>query len=75
MFSLHTATDAVHQALKVYNVDATPMPVLTPGPLHISFSAAVLKQIEPGAQIHFDVVRHTLLRDVHIPCVAGLGSW
>ncbi|XP_061174516.1 ganglioside GM2 activator-like [Saccostrea echinata] len=68
-------TDTVHQALKVHSVAVNPTPVLTPGPLHISFTASVLKQIEAGAAIQFDITRHTALgADVHIPCVGDLGS-
>ncbi|XP_022329622.1 uncharacterized protein LOC111128341 [Crassostrea virginica] len=68
-------TDTAHQALKVYSASAHPMPVLTPGNLHLSFNAAVLQQIEPGAALQFEITRHTSLGvDVHIPCVGGLGS-
>lgn len=68
-------TDKANQALKVYSASAHPMPVLTPGNLHISFSAEVLRQIEPGAVLSFDITRHTSLGlDAHIPCVGGIGS-
>lgn len=68
-------TDKVNQKLKVYSASARPMPVLTPGNLHLSFSAEVLQQIEPGTVLSFNMTRHTALGvDVHIPCVGGIGS-
>lgn len=76
---LHTlliAIDKVNQALKVHSASAHPMPVQTPGNLHISFDAEVLQQIEPGAVLNFEVIRHTALGvDAKIPCVGGIGSW
>lgn len=70
------ATDKANQKLKVNSASARPMPVLTPGNLHLSFSAEVLQQIEPGTVLKFEMTRHTALGvDVNIPCVDGIGSW
>uniref|UniRef100_A0A194AL83 Putative ganglioside GM2 activator-like protein n=1 Tax=Pinctada fucata TaxID=50426 RepID=A0A194AL83_PINFU len=67
-------TDKVHQALRVNSVSVSPMPLVTPGPLHISFDADVLQRIDL-AILNFTLTRHTALgANVHVPCIGTLGS-
>ncbi|XP_062571499.1 uncharacterized protein LOC134263570 [Saccostrea cucullata] len=63
-------TNTDHQAIKVHSANVSPTPVQIPGPLYVSFTVFVLKQIELGTEIRFDVTRHsTLGYDIHVSCL------
>ncbi|XP_071169773.1 uncharacterized protein LOC143073255 [Mytilus galloprovincialis] len=66
--------DKSSQAIQVTSITASPVPLLAPGPLHLTFSAKVLKPV-PIFMIEFDMKRHGFLGTrIHIPCVGGIGS-
>lgn len=68
-------TDKSSQAIQVTSITASPVPLLAPGPLHLTFSAKVLKPV-PVFQLSFEMKRHGFLGTrIHIPCVGGIGSW
>ncbi|XP_052098984.1 ganglioside GM2 activator-like [Mytilus californianus] len=66
--------DKSAQAIQVTSITAGPVPLVAPGPLHLTFSGKVLKPI-PIFMIEFDMKRHGFLGTrITVPCVNGVGS-
>ncbi|ESP02464.1 hypothetical protein LOTGIDRAFT_172021 [Lottia gigantea] len=62
-----------NRALKIDEITATPMPLVTPGPLNFHLKASVTRSITKWS-LRLDINRHTFAGTVHVPCQNEFGS-